>query len=153
MLTQRSPMSKRLRSSAIARWYIIAAAIYLCIGLAVGIGMGIAENFKYVVVHAHLNLLGWATMCLYGLVLQAFPELGASRLVRWQFAAANLGVVIFVPGLVLVVAGVTHVAAIVGSLISFVGALLFVGLLIGSLRQGRGETEQPGPSSTSTAAH
>lgn len=52
--------------------------------------MGITENFQYVAVHAHINLVGWASLCLYGLVVRAFPELQASKLAPWQRDRASL---------------------------------------------------------------
>ena len=117
--------------SRISRYYIAAAAAYLVAGLCLGLGMGITENFQFIAVHAHINLVGWASLCLYGLVLQAFPELRASKLAPWQFAVANLGAILFLPGVALAVAQVTPVLAIIGALIWLCGALLFLVMCIG----------------------
>lgn len=120
----------------IDRYYIVAAATYLVSGLCLGIGMGITENFQYVAVHAHINLVGWASLCLYGLVVRAFPELQASKLAPWQFAMANLGAIMFLPGIALAVAQVTSALAIAGALIWLAGALLFLTMCIGLVRRG-----------------
>lgn len=122
--------------SRIDRYYIIAAATYLVIGLCLGIGMGITENFQLVAVHAHINLVGWASLGLYGLILRAFPELRASKLAPWQFGVANLGAITFLPGIALAVTQTTPVLAIVGSLIWLLGALLFLAMCIGLARNG-----------------
>ena len=47
------------------------AAVYLIIGILLGIGMGISNNHILTPVHAHLNLLGWASMGLMGLLYRS----------------------------------------------------------------------------------
>ncbi|MDQ6618296.1 MAG: cbb3-type cytochrome c oxidase subunit I [Pseudomonadota bacterium] len=54
--------------------------------------MGVTENFKLRPVHAHLNLLGWATVALAGLIYTVFPAAGESRLARIHFWLHNLSV-------------------------------------------------------------
>ena len=45
------------------------AAIYLVLGSFMGLYMGIVETFTLHPVHAHLNLLGWASLGLAGLMV------------------------------------------------------------------------------------
>jgi hypothetical protein len=116
------------------RYYIVAAAAYLVLGIGLGIGMGVTESFQYVALHAHLNLVGWASLCLYGLVLRSFPELQNSKLARPQFVIANLGAISFLPGVGLALANVTHALVIVGALIWLAGALFFLVMTLGLLR-------------------
>jgi hypothetical protein len=50
-------------------WYFcfITGAVAALIGMGLGIAMGISQDFSLTPVHAHLNLLGWVSMLLYGL--------------------------------------------------------------------------------------
>ena len=68
--------------------FITAALICLLSGEALGIWMGVAHDFTFAPVHAHLNLLGWATLALFGLMHRAYPALSASRLAGAQCARA-----------------------------------------------------------------
>ncbi|MDB5765111.1 MAG: cytochrome-c oxidase [Herminiimonas sp.] len=76
-------------SSAGIVWLKLAV-VYLLIGVAMGIAMGASENFTLRPVHAHVNLLGWATLALSGLVYSMFPHVGENRLARIHFWLLNL---------------------------------------------------------------
>jgi hypothetical protein len=45
----------------------VAAALAALTGMGLGMYMGLSHNFALAPAHAHINLLGWVTMCLYGL--------------------------------------------------------------------------------------
>src|SRR5262249_55903194 len=66
------------------------AAIYLVLGMTLGIGMGLAEDHPLRGVHAHMNLLGWATLGLAALVFHIFPQLAQTRLAAIWFWVYNL---------------------------------------------------------------
>jgi hypothetical protein len=66
------------------------AAIYLVVGMTLGIGMGIAEDHTLRGVHAHVNLLGWATLAVAALVFHVFPQLAETRLATAWFWLYNL---------------------------------------------------------------
>jgi hypothetical protein len=76
-------------SNAGAIWLKLAIT-YLVIGVCLGIGMGATRNFTLTPVHAHINLLGWTTLALAGLVYSVFPIAGASRLAKLHFWLINL---------------------------------------------------------------
>ena len=40
------------------------AAVYFLLAVCLGVVMGIIHNFSFTSVHAHLNLLGWASMAV-----------------------------------------------------------------------------------------
>lgn len=81
------------------------AVIYLALGMTLGILMGITGHHEYRSVHAHLNLLGWATLGLAAIVFHIFPQLAATRLATIWFWAYNVSLPIALGGLALVVAG------------------------------------------------
>lgn len=75
------------------------AVVYLILGVALGIAMAAAENYTLRPVHAHINLLGFATFALAGLVYTVFPAAGASRLAKAHFWLLNLGVPVMMAAL------------------------------------------------------
>jgi hypothetical protein len=76
--------------SASGTTWLKFAIVYLLLGVAMGIGMGASENFTLRPVHAHVNLLGWTTMALAGLVYTVFPKAAASKLAKVHFWMMNL---------------------------------------------------------------
>src|SRR5690348_14143404 len=68
------------RGARLARLWILIAVTYLVLGASMGVVMGASMDFTYVPVHAHINLLGWASMALAGLIYDRFPLAGGSKL-------------------------------------------------------------------------
>jgi len=66
------------------------AAIYLVLGMTLGLWMGIAQDHTLRGVHAHMNLLGWATLGVSALVFHIFPQLAITRLATTWFWLYNL---------------------------------------------------------------
>ena len=71
--------------------WIKAAVIYFIMGVGLGIYMGASGDHLLVPVHAHFNLLGWASLAVIGLVYQQFPVAGSHRLATVQFWLHNAG--------------------------------------------------------------
>ncbi|MDE2344881.1 MAG: cytochrome-c oxidase [Gammaproteobacteria bacterium] len=109
-----------------ALWLKIAV-VYVLIGMLVGLYMGATEQMQYIPVHAHLNLLGWVTLALAGLVYQIFPRMAASPLQRWHFWLHNLGLPVSMVSLALVINHRQALlpVAIIGAIVVFIGMLLF----------------------------
>jgi hypothetical protein len=61
------------------------AVLYLVLGAALGIAMGISESFAPGPVHSHMLLLGWASLALAGPVYHWYPAAAATRLARSHF--------------------------------------------------------------------
>ena len=102
------------------------AVIYLVIGMTLGVGMGMSQNFLLRSVHAHVNLLGWASLAL-ALVFHVFPETARTRLAAVWFWTYNLSVPVGLGGLALFLAGYAWAepALIVGQLGIWAGGLMF----------------------------
>jgi hypothetical protein len=81
------------------------AIVYLIVGIALGIYMGAQQNFTLRPVHAHINLLGWATMALAGLIYTVFPAAGNSKLARVHFWLFNLSAPVMLAALTMVLSG------------------------------------------------
>jgi len=85
--------------------FIKIAVVYLFFGALLGFVMGISGRFTLAPVHAHLVLLGWASLALAGLVYLQFPQAAGTRLARWHFWLHNLGLPAFMGGLALMLSG------------------------------------------------
>lgn len=81
------------------------AVVYMMIGMTLGIVMGITNHHEYRSVHAHINLLGWATLALAALVFHVFPHLATTRLAAAWFWIYNISVPIALASLALMFAG------------------------------------------------
>jgi cbb3-type cytochrome oxidase subunit 1 len=109
--------------------FIKAAVIYFLLGVIIGLVMGASEQMQYTSVHAHINLLGWASLGLIGVIYKVFPEAGEAKLARIQFILHNVGLPILVLSMVGFANGMMAVgipAAILGGLLVIVSVILFV---------------------------
>ncbi|MHB8474429.1 MAG: hypothetical protein ACYDC8_16580 [Gammaproteobacteria bacterium] len=86
------------------RFLLVGATYGLC-SMVLGMVMGAREDFTLMPVHAHLNLLGWVALTLYGVVYKIYPAMGASPLAAVQFYLANLGVLLLLPALAAFLSG------------------------------------------------
>ena len=110
-----------------ARFFKVAA-VYFVIAIILGIIMGIRHDFTLSSVHAHLNLLGWVSMALFGTIYYLYPDAGSNKLATTHFWLHNLGVPVMQGGITLSMLtgnGIFTVFAIIGSLVVVLGGILF----------------------------
>jgi cbb3-type cytochrome oxidase subunit 1 len=110
----------------IDRWFILIGLLYGIFGFGFGIWVGINERFEQAHLHAHINLIGFASMVLFGMLYRSFPALAESKLAPAHFILYNLGAVVFLTGIPLAQAHQTVALAAGGSLTVFVGLLVFL---------------------------
>jgi hypothetical protein len=99
--------------------------VLLLCGMTFGMWMGAQEAFQYADAHAHLNLLGFVLPTLYGLLHRSYPSLKNSRLAWPQFIAHFLGILVFVPGIVMATVRNNPAAAIVGGIVVMLATATF----------------------------
>ena len=124
-------------------WYvcfIVGAVAALC-GMGLGIFMGISHDFSLTPVHAHVNLLGWVTMTLYGVYYRGTAA-PIGRLAWTQVGAAALGFPAMTGGLALVLTGalprdIGEPLVIVGSLLTVGAMACFLAILVRGARRER----------------
>lgn len=114
------------------------AVVYLVIGVALGIAMGASENFTLRPVHAHINLLGWATMALAGLVYSVFPSAGTSKLATIHFWLSNISLPVMALALTFVLLGARQVIPVlaVSEILAALGIVVFAANIFVNLRNG-----------------
>jgi hypothetical protein len=115
-------------------YFLLLATMLLLAGAALGIGMGASEDFRLTPVHAHLNLVGWASLALFGLVYRVYPKLAERRLALFHFIFSATSAVLLPIGIGLAVLRDQPGLAIAASLLWVVGVLLFLLQLFTLLR-------------------
>lgn len=85
----------------VALWFFAIAPLYVVIGMSLGIYMGASDDHSLYPAHAHLNLIGWVTMALYG-TFYALARDASPKLAWTTFWLNNAGVVVMIPSLALV---------------------------------------------------
>jgi|SRR5690348_2131303 len=115
-------------------YFLLLATLLLLAGAALGISMGASENFQLTPVHAHLNLVGWASLAVFGLVYRAYPKLAERRLALFHFIFSATSAVLLPIGIGLAVLRSQSGLAIAASLLWVVGVLLFLLQLFTLLR-------------------
>lgn len=116
----------------LAYFCFISAALAGLAGMSLGIWMGIAHDFTLAPVHAHINLLGWVTLSLYGLYHRSV-ERRDSRLAWTQVGCGALGFALLIVGMTgLIGAGLDAFlpVAIAGSILCLAGMILFIVILL-----------------------
>jgi hypothetical protein len=124
-IENRKKLDKQEGQMRIDLVFIGLGFVLLLCGMTFGMWMGMQEAFQYADAHAHLNLLGFVLPTLYGLLHRSYPGLARSRLAWPQCIAHFLGVLIFVPGIVLATLGTTIMGAVAGSTVVFLATLTF----------------------------
>jgi peptidoglycan/LPS O-acetylase OafA/YrhL len=109
------------------RNYILIGLAWVVIGMIYGAWLGASNHLNYANSHAHINLLGFVTSVLFGLLHWAYPALGKSRLAVWQFTIYEIGVVVLIIGKVMIDGSQQeNIFLQSGSLITIIGAALML---------------------------
>lgn len=116
--------------------FIIAALMSLLAGECMGIWMGIAHDFTLSPAHAHLNLLGWVTLALYGIMHRAYPMLAQAKAAKAQAALAIVGSVGLPVGIAMSILTQNPTLAIIASLIVVAATATFLVMFAGEVRRG-----------------
>ena len=111
--------------SKLALSFFATAALCALGGMVWGIIMAASGDHGMMPAHAHLNLMGWATLALMGTY---YALSGRGGRLGWiNYALSTLGVVIAIPSLGLVLAGnqAAEKGATVGAILALLGMAVF----------------------------
>jgi len=109
--------------------YIKLAVVYFIIAILLGLSMGIMQDFSFTSVHAHLNLLGWVTLALFGVIYHCFPQAAETSLAKIHFWLHNIGLPVMQGSLFFSILTGTDTLlplTIIGSILIIIGAFLFL---------------------------
>lgn len=112
---------------AVSLTWIRAAVLYLVVGVALGLYMGAQGDHSLRSVHAHLNVFGWVSFALMGLIYGQHPEIARNRLARAHFWLQNLGLAMMLLALAFKISGYPQAepALGIGSAIAALAVCLF----------------------------
>ncbi|WP_105373693.1 hypothetical protein [Neorhizobium huautlense] len=110
----------------IAFCFFVAAVLCVTTGMFWGIQMAISGDHQMAPAHAHLNLVGWTTMGLFGLYYTVTPQAADALLAKVHLAFAILGVLCLVPGIAMAVSSGGEALAAIGSILTVISMLIFL---------------------------
>ena len=120
--------------SKLALSFFSAAALCIIGGMIWGILMAQSNDHTMMPAHAHLNLMGWATLALMGTF---YALTGYAGRLGWvNFFLSVAAVVVSIPALAMVLGGNQAMtpAAIAGAVLALLGALTFAFVVLSHWR-------------------
>lgn len=115
--------------------FLVAAVLCVLVGMGWGIQMAISQDHLMSGAHAHLNLVGWTTMALFGIYYRLTPQAAGTWLARVHAGIAILGVVVMVPGITIAITQGEPGIAAAGAMLTTLSMAIF---LVTVLRHGFG---------------
>ena len=117
--------------------FFSAAAICALGGMILGIRMGSTEDFTLMPVHAHLNLVGWASLAIMGTFYALTGKAGRLGWINFFLSAA--AVVVMIPSLAMLLGGnkAAEPAVIGGSVLAVLGMATFAIVVLSGWRSAK----------------
>lgn len=115
----------------VSNTFLRFGVLALICGVALGVWMGHQEDFTLRSVHAHINLIGWASMMIFGFFYRLFPDAGSTRIAKAHLGLSILGFCLMIPGLTLLMLGnpVLLPALLGGEVLLAIAILMFAVIL------------------------
>jgi hypothetical protein len=113
----------------ISRGFIVIGAVYLVIGIMIGAYMGGSGNHTLIPVHAHINLLGFTLMTIFGIGYRLIPGLAEGTLPKVHFWLHQVGVLLLLGGLFLLLTG-TVAEATIGPIFPVLEGAVLLGVIL-----------------------
>lgn len=82
-----------------ANRFIQVSVVYFVIGVLLGMYMSMEHDYALTGVHVHINLLGWTSFALAGIIYHLFPKAGNHILAKLHFWGSNIGLPLMMGGL------------------------------------------------------
>jgi FtsH-binding integral membrane protein len=109
----------------IPKLFFLTGALLVLGGMLWGIQMSATQDHTLAPAHAHLNLIGFVVMTIYGIYYALTPHAAAARLATIHFLLTVAAVVIMVPGIVMAISGTGETLAKIGSVLAVLSMALF----------------------------
>ena len=112
-----------------SRGFLLAGGVYLLVGILLGGYMGASGDHSLTPVHAHINLLGFTLMTIFGLAYRLVPGLGDGALPKAHFWLHLLGSLGLLIALTLLMTGKAPEATVGPMMPVFEGAIILGAVL------------------------
>jgi hypothetical protein len=113
-----------------ANTFLRLGVLFALIGVSLGYWMGVTQQFGLSPVHTHINLLGWASMFLYGLFYRAFPGAGDGVAPKIHLWLSALGLPVMMAGLTIKLAPLPDLKAVEVPLLMAGPTLIVLGMFV-----------------------
>ncbi|MBL9051044.1 MAG: hypothetical protein JNK19_13120 [Tabrizicola sp.] len=113
----------------ISRGFLLTGAVYLVVGISLGAYMGGSGDHTLTPVHAHINLLGFTLMTIFGLAYRLMPELAEGLIPKLHFWLHQIGSLLLLISLTLLMTGRVAEATI-GPLFPILEAAILLGAVL-----------------------
>ena len=115
--------------------FFTVGGLFVLAGMGLGMHMGASQNFQLAPAHAHLNLLGWVTMALYGTFYALTAKTMSPKLAWTNFVLSTVGVLLAIPSLAILLT--TNNQAVMKPLVAgeLITVLALVVFLISAFRE------------------
>lgn len=107
--------------------FIKVSVCYFFIGIFLGMFMGIADFFQLTSAHTHINLIGWVSLAIIGIIYHLFPLAGENKLAKIQFWFMMIGIPLLTLAMILFRLGKFSIAE---PMSGFGGSLIFFGVIL-----------------------
>ena len=107
--------------------FIQISVVYFVIGVGLGLYMSMAHTGDLMPVHAHVNLLGWMSLGLAGVIYSLYPQLSNTALAKTHFWLHNISLPVMMLSLAFVLEGVEALGPFisVGATVLVIAIILF----------------------------
>ncbi|CAM4184975.1 cytochrome-c oxidase [Lederbergia lenta] len=102
--------------------------VYFLIGICFGLYMSIFHVFNLATVHVHINLLGWMSLSIAGILYILFPHLTQTSVAKAHFWLHNIGLPMMMISIALAILDVNSVffpLATIGGAVTVIGIFCF----------------------------
>jgi hypothetical protein len=108
--------------------FFATAAVFALGGMAWGVHMAMTKDFTMAPAHAHLNLLGWASLGVMGAFYGIAGDRANKRLGWLNYALSASAVVVMTPALALLLAsgGKENLGVMIAPMLAIGGMLVFL---------------------------
>lgn len=76
------------------RLFVLTGLVFLLAGMIFGLYMGGSQDHRFIPVHAHLNLLGFTLMMLFGIGYHVWPAMKEGLLSKIHYGIHTIGVIV-----------------------------------------------------------
>ena len=139
--------------SRISLTFFGTAVVYALGGMLLGIFMGASNDHSMAPVHAHINLLGWATLALMGSFYGLAGDKAPAKIAWTNWTLSNVGNLMALPMVALIQSGKPPIMPLlIGGEVLIVGGMLSFGLAILTVARGPSPAAAPSAAAAKAAA-
>lgn len=111
-------------------WWIKLSVLYFLLGVGFGLFMHATVQLQWGATHAHINVVGWLTTAVIGIIYSVYPEAGNSAMGKAQFWLYNLGLPILLIGMLIIQPVVGAPAILIHLSVWFGGGAVLLSILL-----------------------